>query len=118
MSKSASQQLRLKASDKNRWNGPEDFKGAVRTWAERIGVQPERIQIQKATKKWGSCSSSGTLTFSRDLLAKPRSIGEAVIVHELLHLQVPNHGRLFRSLLEAHLPGAADTLGPERGRSP
>jgi predicted metal-dependent hydrolase len=62
------------------------------------------------TRKWASCSASGSLSFSRDLLrARPR-FREAVIVHELLHLRVPNHGKLFRSLMNAHLPGSEALL--------
>jgi len=29
---------------------------------------------------------------------------EYVIVHELLHLKVPNHGKLFKTLLRAYIP--------------
>lgn len=92
------------------WRGPEEFKACVRDWAERIDVEPRRVQIQHTTKKWGSCSANGVLTFSSELLTEPRSIGEAVIVHELLHLRVPNHGQLFRGLLQAFLPGASHVL--------
>lgn len=98
----------------DRWQSADEFKACVRAWAERIGVRPTRIQIQKAKKKWGSCSPGGVLTFSSDLLAKPRAVGEAVIVHELIHLKVPNHGRLFRSLLRAHMPEAEQLLAQNR----
>jgi len=54
--------------------------------------------------KWASCSTSGAISFSADLLTERRAFGEAVIVHELLHLRVRNHGPLFRSLLGAILP--------------
>jgi predicted metal-dependent hydrolase len=45
----------------------------------------------------------GRLTFSTDLLRKPASFRREVIVHELLNLKVPNHGKVFRILLKAHL---------------
>ena len=57
------------------------------------------------TRKWASCSTSGLITFSVDLLDEPREFGEVVIVYELLHLVAPNHGPLFQSLLGAYLPG-------------
>jgi predicted metal-dependent hydrolase len=38
------------------------------------------------------------------LLTEPADFREYVIVHELLDLQVPNHGKLFKSLLSAFLP--------------
>ncbi|NPV52165.1 MAG: M48 family metallopeptidase [Firmicutes bacterium] len=53
--------------------------------------------------KWASCSSSGRLSFSTDLLHEPADFRAEVIVHELLHLKVPNHGPLFRSLVCAYL---------------
>jgi predicted metal-dependent hydrolase len=68
-------------------------------------------------RKWASCSSSGTLMFSSELLSQPAAFREAVVVHELLHLLVPNHGRLFKSLLTAHLPDVrlADRVQSRRG---
>ena len=44
------------------------------------------------------------MTFNEDLLAQNGSFQEYVIVHELLHLRVPNHGKLFRSLMSLYLP--------------
>lgn len=80
------------------------FKGIVRLWASKIGAQPKRIQIQYMTKKWASCSTSGRICFSADLLKEDTAFQEIVIVHEILHLHVPNHGKLFKSLLNAYLP--------------
>lgn len=55
--------------------------------------------------KWASCSSAGRLCFNRDLLVQDDAFQEVVIVHELLHLVVSNHGKLFKSLLTAYVPG-------------
>lgn len=77
----------------------------IRQWAEKIGVRPKRIQIQRMTRKWASCSETGRICFSTDLLEEAPEFREVVIVHELLHLQVPNHGKLFKSLMNAYLPG-------------
>lgn len=85
----------------------EEFHDAVRVWAERVGVVPKRIQVQRLTRKWASCSTAGRLTFSADLLSAGRAFREEVIVHELVHLIAPNHGKLFKSLLRAHLGKAA-----------
>src|SRR3990172_8939862 len=83
--------------------GEAALRAEVRRWAARIGVRPRRVQIRPMTTKWASCSSAGRIAFSSDLLRKSRSFREFVIVHELLHLLVPNHGKLFKSLLNAHL---------------
>jgi len=39
-----------------------------------------------------------------DLDDEPEAFQDFVIVHELVHLRVPNHGRLFKALMSAHLP--------------
>ena|SRR2546426_11252527 len=94
----------------NTWQGDEEFKACVREWAEKIGVQPTRIQVQEMRQKWASCSRAGIITLSTELLRRDRRFGEAVIVHELLHLKVRNHGKLFKSLFRAYLPGGEQLL--------
>jgi len=80
---------------------PEQFKERVGYWAEKVGVEPARVQIQEMKNKWASCSTSGRLTFSADLLDEDMNFAEYVIIHELLHLQIPNHGKLFKSLMRS-----------------
>jgi len=80
------------------------LKGQVNWWASRIGVRPLRVQIQHMTKKWASCSPGGRICLSKDLLREDRVFQQVVIVHELLHLRVHNHGKLFKSLMNAYLP--------------
>lgn len=79
------------------------FRAEVEAWAQRIGVTPREIRIRPMKRKWGSCSSQGRLTFDADLLRQPADFRREVIVHELLHLKVPNHGRLFKALMAAYL---------------
>ncbi len=81
----------------------EVFKAEVRSWARRIGVEPEEVHLRPMKRKWASCSSNGRLTFNAELLHKPTAFRAEVIVHELLHLKVPNHEKLFRALLQAYL---------------
>jgi predicted metal-dependent hydrolase len=53
--------------------------------------------------KWASYSTSGRLTFDEGLTGMSNHLQDYVIVHELLHFQVPNHGKLWKSLMHAHL---------------
>ena len=85
-------------------NKADAFKLEVKRWVEKIHVAPQQIRIQRMKNKWASCSTQGRLCFSEDLLRQPRRFQEYVIVHELLHLQVPNHSKLFKSLLHAYVP--------------
>jgi predicted metal-dependent hydrolase len=43
------------------------------------------------------------MTVNSELLTKPAELRREVIVHELVHLKVPNHGKLFRALVRAYL---------------
>lgn len=82
------------------------FKAEVRAWAKRIGVEPREVHLRSMRRTWASCSSNGRLTFNTALLGEPASFRRKVIVHELLHLKIPNHGKVFKALLRAHLAGA------------
>ena len=90
------------------WRDGTEFKQTVNDWANRIRVQPAQIRLQAMRRKWASCSRDGVVSFSQDLLGESRTFGEAVIVHELVHLKVRNHGRLFQSLMRSFLGARAD----------
>ena len=81
------------------------FKERVFLWAAKVRVHPKQIRVQRMTRKWASCSTDGRVTFSEELLRQPLGFRDYVVVHELLHLKIPNHGKLFKSLLSAHIPG-------------
>ncbi len=82
------------------------FKAEVTAWAKRIGVEPREVHLRPMRRKWASCSSNGRLTFNTALLGEPASLRREVIVHELLHLKIPNHGKVFKALLKAHVAEA------------
>ncbi|POZ87841.1 hypothetical protein AA80_09390 [Petrotoga sibirica DSM 13575] len=82
---------------------PVDFKAEVMILAKDIRVQPKEIHIREMSRKWGSCSSRGRLTFDKKLLNEPKSFRFEVIIHELLHLRYPKHGKMFNALLEEYL---------------
>jgi predicted metal-dependent hydrolase len=74
---------------------------------EEIGVEAKEIHLRKMKKKWASCSSKGRLTFDPALLEKTKAERSKVILHELLHLKYPNHGKMFNILLNTYLKRAA-----------
>ncbi len=73
-------------------------------WIDRLQARPKVVRIQPMVKKWGSCSARRVVTLSTDLARQPTSVQDVVIVHELLHLKVRNHGRVFKALMNAHVP--------------
>ena len=84
---------------------PGALKNRVERWSIKLKVKPQRVRVQRMTRKWGSCSTAGTITLATDLADEADSFQDFVVAHELLHLRVPNHGRLFKALMTAHVPG-------------
>lgn len=74
-------------------------------WAVKLRVMPRLVRVQRMTQKWGSCSTAGTITLASDLDDESPQFQDFVIVHELLHMKVRYHGRLFKALMTAHIPG-------------
>jgi predicted metal-dependent hydrolase len=83
----------------------ELLKQRVKRWAVKLKVKPRVVRVQVMTRKWGSCSTTGTITLAADLNDQAIGFQDFVIAHELLHLRVPNHSRLFKALMTAHVPG-------------
>ena len=81
----------------------DEFKTRVREWADKLDVHVCALAVRPMKNKWASCSTSGNLNFNTELLGLDRQLGDYVIVHELLHFFVPNHGKLWKSLMRAHL---------------
>lgn len=80
-----------------------EFKQRVRDWAVQLDVEIVWLGVRPMRNKWASCSTAGHLNFNDELLPLDAESWDYVIVHELLHFFVPNHGRLWKSLMRAHL---------------
>ena len=91
----------------------EDFKNEVKEWADLIGVKPKETHIRTMKRKWASCSSKGRLTFDSALLGKSTEFRNEIIVHELLHLKFPNHGKMFKALAQSYLRRGRKTNSKE-----
>lgn len=66
-------------------------------------MEPKEIHVREMKSKWASCSSKGRLTFDSAILTAPDEMRLRVVLHELLHLRYPNHGRMFNTLLNTYL---------------
>jgi predicted metal-dependent hydrolase len=76
-----------------------------------VGARPERVRIADPVTRWGSASTTGTISFSWRLALAPGFVFEYVAVHELCHLLEPNHSPRFWAHVARTLPDYA------RGRS-
>ena len=80
----------------------KEFKANVQTIAKDIGVQIKEIHMRKMSRKWASCSSKGRLTFDPALLEETPAKRIEAVLHELLHLRYPNHGKMFYRMLDIY----------------
>lgn len=83
----------------------QELRRRALAWAVKLRVNPRVVRVQEMRRKWGSCSSAGTVTLAADLVRQDERFQDYVIVHELLHLRFASHGRVFKALMSAHVPG-------------
>lgn len=86
----------------------QELRDAVKSWAKKMGVQVPQIHVRPLKNKWGSISTKGRMTLNAQLLELPKELGEFVIVHELVHILSPNHGKVFKCFMDAYLPNWLD----------
>lgn len=73
-------------------------------WNQQYNFAFKRVAIRNQKTCWGSCSDKGNLNFNYKLIFLPSHLMDYVIVHELCHLQILNHGRGFWNLVRETLP--------------
>lgn len=72
--------------------------------ASSLKVKKPKIQLRHMKTRWGSCTKNGTILLNPELIKAPIHCIEYVILHELFHLKVHNHGKLFYLLLSRQMP--------------
>jgi predicted metal-dependent hydrolase len=81
-----------------------DLETASRHYAEMLDVKVRRIAIRDQSSRWGSCSTSGVLSYSWRLILAPPFVLDYLAAHEVAHLIEMNHSRRFWRLLERLCP--------------
>ncbi len=74
-------------------------------WEEKTGLHCTAFQIRDMRSRWGSCTAqTGRIRFAAQLAKVPLCCLDYVILHELCHLAVANHGPEFKALLDRYMP--------------
>ncbi len=77
----------------------------VMRWESKLEVQVKQIFIQRMKTKWGSCNASArNIRLNLELAKKAPECLEYIVLHEILHFFVPNHGPKFIQLMDHHMP--------------
>ena len=81
-----------------------DLDARVAFHAGRLGLKARRISVRDQGSRWGSCSTSGVLSFSWRLILAPPIVLDYVAAHEVAHLGEMNHGPRFWALVRKTMP--------------
>lgn len=65
------------------------------TLAEQHGFKVGNVSVRKQKTRWGSCSVNNNISLNINLIHLPQQLTTYVILHELLHTRIKNHGRQF-----------------------
>lgn len=73
-------------------------------WQNYLNLYPTKVNVKMMMRSWGRCSASGTITLNARLLHYDKRFIDAVIVHELVHLNHMNHSKKFKEAVVEALP--------------
>ena len=78
----------------------KEIKNLVRYIAKNFNLKAySKVSVREVTSKWGSCSSSGNLSFNWRLIFAPQAVFYYVVAHEMSHLKEMNHSTKFWSIV-------------------
>ncbi len=75
----------------------------VAHYSQTMGLAPNKVSVKDQRRRWGSCSSrTRAVHFNWRIVMAPPAVLDYVVVHELAHLEQPNHSRAFWALVGRH----------------
>ncbi len=81
-----------------------DLTAAVMAYSAQVGARPTAIRVRDQRTRWGSCSQTGTLSFSWRIILAPPDVLSYLAAHEVAHLKELNHGPRFWALVRSLCP--------------
>jgi predicted metal-dependent hydrolase len=96
-----------RVSDFLRREAHKDLEAASQRAADKLGVKFKRISIRDQSSRWGSCSTSGVLSYSWRLILAPAYVLDYLAIHEVAHLIEMNHSPRFWRLVLKLCPQAS-----------
>ena len=63
--------------------------------AEKYGFQFQKVTIRNNKRNWGSCSSKNNISLNLQMMKLPDNLIDYILLHELVHTEIKNHGENF-----------------------
>ena len=99
-----SDRIRFAVEGVLRYEAKRYLPGRTRELASQMGYSCKAITIKNNKTNWGSCSGLKNINLNLHLMRLPDRMIDYIIVHELIHTIIPNHGHLFKAKLKSHFP--------------
>src|SRR5580658_8423231 len=97
--------LDRRVGDYLRREAKRELEAASLKFAAALGVAVKRITVRDQSSRWGSCSTTGMLSFSWRLILAPSHVLDYLAAHEVAHLVEMNHSPRFWGLVQRLCPG-------------
>lgn len=81
------------------------LKPLTEEYENRTGLKSCGFNVRNMRTRWGSCNvKTGKITFNLQLAKTPANLIEYVVLHEISHIKIANHGASFKRLLSRYMP--------------
>jgi len=85
----------------------------LKVLAEKHGFTFSRVTIRDNRRNWGSCSSNNNISLNLQMMKLPEELIDYILLHELVHTEIKNHGSEFWKRLDQVSNGQARKLARE-----
>lgn len=83
----------------------EIVEDSFKKWELKTGLIKSELNYEKMRGKWGYCNfKTKLISINTEVIKKDIDFIDYVVLHEICHLKVPNHGPEFKKLLNLYLP--------------
>jgi len=73
-------------------------------YSSKTSISYKSLKITSAKSRWGSCGSNGNINLNWKLIILPIKLIDAVIVHELVHIEIANHSKKYYERVREIIP--------------
>ena len=103
-SKTREEEIRFLLLDWYRRHAQEKLEEKTHRYAKILQVEPNCVSVKDYKSRWGSCSTTGDISYNWRIVMAPHRIVDYVVVHELCHLLEHNHSAVYWRHVERTIP--------------